>query len=72
MAVRAPHDEVSLIYWVEEPHAVVADERTFLAWVMFGGVATWLLFLLGETLLVPASVPPDAEHGPPAPLQPAS
>lgn len=63
--------DAPLIYWVEEPHAVVAGERTFLAWVMFGGVATWLLFLLGETLLVPASAPPDAERDPPAPLQPA-
>jgi hypothetical protein len=64
--------DAPLIYWVEEPHAVVAGERTFLAWVMFGGVMTWLVFLLGETLLVPASAPPDAERGPPAPLQAAS
>jgi hypothetical protein len=54
-----------LLYWVEEPHTVIADERTFLAWVMFGGVATWLFFLIGEALLVPASSPPDAERGPP-------
>jgi len=59
-APRAP-----LLYWVEEPHTVIADERTFLAWVMFGGVATWLFFLIGEALLVPASAPPDAGRGPP-------
>jgi hypothetical protein len=46
-----------LLYWVEEPAAVVADERTFLAWVMFGGVLTWLFFLIGEALLVPATSP---------------
>ena len=44
-----------LLYWVEQPAAVVADERTFLAWVMFGGVLTWLFFLIGEALLVPAT-----------------
>jgi hypothetical protein len=49
-----------LLYWVDEPHAVIAGERTFIAWVMFGGVATWLLFLVGEALLVPATAPPDA------------
>ena len=54
-----------LLYWVEEPHAVVVDERNFLAWVMFGGVTTWLFFLIGEALLVP--VPPDARRGPPQP-----
>ena len=54
-----------LLYWVDEPHAVIAGERTFLAWVMFGGVATWLLFLIGEALLVPAAAPPDAERRPP-------
>lgn len=57
-----------LLYWVEEPHSVIADERTFLAWVMFGGVATWLFFLIGEALLVPAAAaPPDARRGPPRP-----
>jgi hypothetical protein len=59
-AAQAP-----LLYWVEEPHAVIADERTFFAWVMFGGVATWLCFLVGEALLVPESASDDAEHGPP-------
>jgi hypothetical protein len=54
-----------LLYWVEEPHAVVVDERNFLAWVMFGGVATWLFFLIGEALLVP--IPPDTRRGPPQP-----
>ena len=61
--------DVPLLYWVEEPHAVIADERTFLAWVMFGGVATWLVFLLGEALLVPAAGPPDTEAGPPRPRE---
>jgi hypothetical protein len=51
--------DAPLLYWVEEPHAVVAGERTFLAWVMFGGVATWLLFLIGEALLVPLAMPQD-------------
>jgi hypothetical protein len=54
-----------LLYWVEEPQSVIADERTFLAWVMFGGVATWLFFLIGEALLVPLSAPSDGEPGPP-------
>ncbi|MBO0712150.1 MAG: hypothetical protein J2P47_12825, partial [Acetobacteraceae bacterium] len=63
--------DAPLLYWVEEPHAVIAGERTFIAWVMFGGVATWLLFLIGETLLVPASAPPDGEHRPPDTLPPA-
>ena len=51
-----------LFFWVEEPASVVADERTFLAWVMFGGVVTWLFFLIGETLVVPGSAPPDIER----------
>jgi hypothetical protein len=59
----APH--APLLYWVEEPRAVISDERTFLAWVMFAGAATWLAFLVGEALLVPASAPPDTERGPP-------
>jgi hypothetical protein len=63
----APH--APLLYWVEEPHAVVADERTFLAWVMFGGVATWLFFLIGEAMLAPAADPPDAQRGPPQPRE---
>jgi hypothetical protein len=46
-----------LLYWVEEPAAVIADERTFVAWVVFGGVVTWLFFLIGEALLVPATSP---------------
>lgn len=54
-----------LLYWVEEPRTVISDERTFLAWVMFAGAATWLCFLIGEALLVPASVPPDTERRPP-------
>jgi hypothetical protein len=57
-----------LLYWVEDPHAVVVDERNFLAWVMFGGVATWLFFLIGEALLVP--IAPDARPGPPQPGKP--
>lgn len=57
-----------LLYWVDEPRAVIAGERAFLAWTMFGGVATWLLFLVGEALLVPASAPPDMERPPPGPL----
>jgi hypothetical protein len=57
-----------MLFWVEEPRVVTADERTFLAWVMFGGVATWLFFLVGETLLVP--VPPDTERGPAQPALP--
>ncbi|HEY1544920.1 MAG TPA: hypothetical protein VGG01_21185 [Xanthobacteraceae bacterium] len=63
-APRAP-----LLYWVEEPQTVIADERTFLAWVMFGGIATWLVFLIGETLLVPAPAPPDARRDPPRPSE---
>ncbi len=59
----APH--APLLYWVEDPQSIIADERTFLAWVMFGGVATWLFFLIGEALLVPASAPRDREPGPP-------
>jgi len=51
-----------MFFWVEEPATVVADERTFLAWVMFGGAVTWLFFLVGEALLVPGSVPPDVER----------
>jgi hypothetical protein len=61
----APH--APLLYWVEEPQSVIADERAFLAWVMFGGVATWLFFLIGEALLVPVSTPPDREPRPPRP-----
>jgi hypothetical protein len=57
--------DAPLLYWVEEPRAVISDERTFLAWVMFAGVATWLSFLVGEALLVTAPAPPDAERGPP-------
>jgi len=53
-----------LLYWVEQPAAVIADERTFLAWVMFGGVVTWLFFLIGEALLVPTLVAGDGERGP--------
>jgi len=66
----APH--APLLYWVEEPQTVIADERSFLAWVMFGGVATWLVFLIGEALLVHAAAPPDARHGPPRPRERAS
>ncbi len=54
-----------LLYWVEEPRTVISDERTFLAWVMFAGAATWLAFLVGEALLVSMPVPPDAERGAP-------
>jgi hypothetical protein len=61
----APH--APMLYWVEEPQTVVADERTFLAWVMFGGAATWLVFLIGEALLAPAPATPDARYGPPRP-----
>ncbi len=61
--------QAPLLYWVEEPQSVIADERTFLAWVMFGGVATWLFFLIGEALLVPTAAPPDAPHGPPLPSE---
>jgi hypothetical protein len=67
----APH--APLLYWVEEPQSVIADERTFVAWVTFGGVATWLFFLVGEALVVPAAAPPDARRGPPrASTQPAA
>ena len=51
--------DAPLLYWVEEPQTVITNERTDLAWIMFGGVATWLLFLIGEALLVP--VAPDAQ-----------
>jgi hypothetical protein len=53
-----------LLYWVEEPASVIADERTFLAWIVFGGVVTWLFFLVGEALL-PGSLPGDVESGRP-------
>jgi len=66
----APH--APLLYWVEEPQSIIADERTFLAWVMFGGVATWLFFLIGEALLVPATAPPDARQGQPRPAERSS
>jgi hypothetical protein len=55
--------DAPLLYWVEEPAAVIADERTFLAWVVFGGVVTWLFFLIGEALLVPVAASGDDEHG---------
>jgi hypothetical protein len=45
---RAP-----LLYWVEEPRSVIADERTFLAWVVFGSLMIWLLFSVGAAWLVP-------------------
>jgi hypothetical protein len=54
-----------LIYWVEEPQRIIADERTFLAWIMFAGAATWFFFLIGEALVVSAGAPSDAERGPP-------
>ncbi len=57
--------DAPLLYWVEEPRTVISDERTFLAWVMFAGAATWLAFLVGETLLAAAPAPPEA--GPRAP-----
>jgi hypothetical protein len=53
-----------LLYWVEDPSAVIADERTFLAWVVFGGVVTWLFFLIGEALLVPGAVADAVGRGP--------
>jgi len=56
--------DAPLLYWVEEPQTVIINERTDVAWIMFGGAATWLLFLIGEALLVPAG-PPDAERRPP-------
>ena len=43
--------DAPLLYWVEEPRTIISDERTFLAWVMFAGAATWLCFLIGEALL---------------------
>lgn len=52
--------DAPLLYWVEEPRAVIAGERTFLAWVLFGGAATWMFFLIGEALLVPLSTPNEA------------
>jgi hypothetical protein len=61
--LRAAPD-APLLYWVEEPPAVIADERTFLAWVVFGGVVTWLFFLIGEALLVPGAVADDVQGGP--------
>jgi hypothetical protein len=57
--------DAPLLYWVEDPRTIIADERTFLAWVMFAGAATWLCFLIGEALLASAPVPPEA--GPRAP-----
>ena len=42
-----------LLYWVEEPHSIIADERTFLAWTVFGGVMMWLLFAVGAAMLAP-------------------
>jgi hypothetical protein len=57
--------DAPLLYWVEEPRTIISDERTFLAWVMFAGAATWLCFLIGEALLGSAPVPPEA--GPRAP-----
>jgi len=57
--------DAPLLYWVEEPRRVISDERTFLAWVMFAGAATWLCFLIGEALLGSAPTPPEA--GPRAP-----
>jgi hypothetical protein len=52
--------DAPMLYWVDEPHAVIAGERTFIAWVIFGGVATWLLFLVGEALLVPFATPRES------------
>jgi hypothetical protein len=57
--------DAPLLYWVEEPRTIISDERTFLAWVMFAGAATWLCFLIGEALLGSAPTPPEA--GPRAP-----
>jgi hypothetical protein len=59
-----------LLYWVEDPVSVISDERTFLAWVMFGGVVTWLFFLVGEALLVPGSLSDDVAGGPPKTMRP--
>ena len=61
----AAASDAPLLFWVEEPRAVISDERTFLAWVMFAGAATWLCFLIGEALLVAGPPPPDTEHRPP-------
>ncbi|HEY2135842.1 MAG TPA: hypothetical protein VGH49_08125 [Xanthobacteraceae bacterium] len=55
--------DAPLLYWVDEPASVIADERTFVAWVVFGGIVTWLFFLIGEALLVPVPVAGDAESG---------
>jgi len=46
-----------LLIWVEDPRSVIADERTFLAWVVFGSLMIWLLFSLGAAWLVPQQVP---------------
>jgi hypothetical protein len=46
-----PAPDAPLLFWVEEPYSVIADERTFLAWIVFGGVMLWLLFSIGATLL---------------------
>jgi len=56
--------DAPLLYWVEEPQTVITNERTDLAWIMFAGASTWLCFLIGEALLVPAA-PPDAPRRPP-------
>jgi hypothetical protein len=56
--------DAPLLYWVEEPQTVITNERTDLAWIMFAGASTWLCFLIGEALLVPAT-PPDAARRPP-------
>jgi hypothetical protein len=56
--------DAPLLYWVEQPRTVISDERTFLAWIIFAGAATWLAFLIGEALLVPTA-PPGAERRPP-------
>ncbi len=58
-----------LLYWVEEPRTVISDERTFLAWVMFAGAATWLCFLVGEALLAAAPVPPEPGSRAPRPRE---
>jgi hypothetical protein len=61
--------DAPLLYWVEEPRTVISDERTFLAWVMFAGAATWLCFLVGETLLAAAPARPEAGPLAPRPRQ---
>jgi hypothetical protein len=61
--------DAPLLYWVEEPRTVISDERTFLAWVMFAGAATWLCFLVGEALLVSVPAPPEAGPRAPRPRQ---